>query len=186
MAPWRSVAYLRDLLMLHSVLSPCDRHLMLFERWLSETLADVTEPEHRQPVSRFATWHVLHRLRRFAERGPLTEQQTQQARGEVRQAIAFLSWLHQRERDLTTCRQAEIDAWYAGAYTARRLTHAFLRWAIRDRLLPKLVLPHQNTTNPAPISQQHRLTTLRRLLTDEEILCSPASRPRWYCFMPSP
>jgi hypothetical protein len=30
MSPWRSVAYLRDLLMLHGVLPPADRNLVLF------------------------------------------------------------------------------------------------------------------------------------------------------------
>jgi hypothetical protein len=30
LSPWRSVAYLRDLLMLHGVLPPADRHLTLF------------------------------------------------------------------------------------------------------------------------------------------------------------
>ncbi|MCW2947547.1 MAG: hypothetical protein JWR24_4264 [Actinoallomurus sp.] len=169
MSPWRSVAYLRDLLMLHGVLPLADRHLMLFERWLRDILTEVAEPERRQLLARFATWHVLHRLRRFAERGPITEKQTQQARGEIRQAIAFLTWLDQRGRTLATCGQADIDGWYAGAYTARRLTHAFLRWAIRNKLLTHLVLPHQATTNPAPISQQQRLATLRRLLTDEQI-----------------
>jgi hypothetical protein len=169
MSPWRSVAYLRDLLMLHGVLPPADRHLMLFQRWLRDTLAEITEPQHRQLIARFTTWHVLHRLRRFAERGPVTEKQTQQARAEVRQAVAFLAWLDQRDRTLSTCGQGDIDAWYAGAYTARRLTHAFLRWAIRNGLLARLMLPHQATAKPAPISQQQRLTTLRRLLNDEQI-----------------
>ncbi len=169
MSPWRSVAYLRDLLMLHGVLPPADRHLMLFQRWLRDTLAEITEPEHRQLLARFATWHVLRRLRRFAERGPVTEKQTQQARAEVRQAVAFLAWLDQHGRTLSTCGQGDIDAWYAGAYTARRLTHAFLRWAIRNGLLAGLTLPHQATAKPAPISQQQRLATLRRLLNDEQI-----------------
>jgi hypothetical protein len=169
LSPWRSVAYLRDLLMLHHVLPPADRHLMLFERWLRDTLAKITDPDHQQLVTRFATWHILHRLRRFTERKPVTEQQTGRARIDIRQAIAFLNWLSQRDRDLPNCGQADIDAWYAGAYTARRLTHAFLRWAMKIRLLPRLTLPHHATTNPAPISQHQRLATLRRLLTEEEI-----------------
>lgn len=169
MSPWRSGAYLRDLLILHGVLPPADRHLMLFQRWLRDTLNQITEPDRRQLVARFATWHCLHRLRRFAEKKPITEQQTQQARGEILQAIAFLSWLDQHGCTLATCGQSDIDGWYAGAYTARRLTHAFLRWGTRTKVLPRLALPHQPTTNPAPISQQQRLAALRRLLNDEQI-----------------
>jgi hypothetical protein len=45
---------------------------------------------------------------------------------EVGQAIAFLTWLHGRDRTLAACLQADVDAWYASSYTAYRLTHAFL------------------------------------------------------------
>ena len=169
MSPWRSVAYLRDLLMTHGVPPPADRNLTLFERWLDEALAGIGQREHRHLVGRFASWHVQRRLRGFADRGPVTGKQTQQARGEVLQAIAFLAWLHGRRRALADCRQADVDAWYAGAYTARRLTHAFLRWAMSNKLLPRLAIPHQDTANPAPISQKQRLDLLQRLLTDEAI-----------------
>ena len=169
LSPWRSVAYLRDLLMLHGVLPPVDRHLMLFQRWLGDTLAGIDRPEHRQVVERFAAWHVQRRLRRSAEAGPVTAKQTQQARAEIRLAIAFLTWLGERGRGLGTCGQADIDAWYAGAYTARRLTHAFLRWSMRNQLLTPVTIPNQNTTNPTPINQKQRLTTIRRLLTEDDI-----------------
>ncbi len=168
MSPWRSVAYLRDLLMLHGVLPPADRNLALFQRWLDETLAGISRHEHRQIVARFASWHVQRRLRGFADRGPVTSKQTQQARGEISQAVAFLAWLDGRQRTLADCRQADVDAWYAGGYAARKLTHAFLRWAMANKLLPRLAVPHQDTANPAPISQKQRLDLLRRLLTDEE------------------
>ncbi|MEV0169119.1 hypothetical protein [Nonomuraea fuscirosea] len=62
-------------------------------------------------------------------------------------------------------------------------THRPLPWAInqlpndQDRSAAETAtstaarhtLPHQPTTNPAPISQHQRLAVLRRLLTDEEI-----------------
>jgi hypothetical protein len=154
--------------MLYGVLPPADRQLMLFQRWLDVTLAQVN-PEHRQMVQRFTTWHVQRRLRRFADRGPVTEAQTQQAREEIRLAIAFLTWLDDRGVGLGACGQADIDAWYAGAYTARRLTQAFLRWSMRNQLLSPVKIPHRSTTNPTPISQHQRLATLRRLLTHDDI-----------------
>jgi hypothetical protein len=88
MPPWRPVAYLRDLLILHGVLPSADRNLALFERWPDETLASISRPGHRQVIERFASWHVRRRLRGFADRGPVTGKQTQQARGEVGLAIA--------------------------------------------------------------------------------------------------
>jgi hypothetical protein len=61
------------------------------------------------------TWtrrpHVQKMLRTLADPGPVTGKQTQQARGEVSQAIAFLAWLHGRGRALADCRQADVDAW---------------------------------------------------------------------------
>jgi hypothetical protein len=168
MSPWRSAAYLRDLLMVHGILPPADRHLMLFGRWLDEALAAISTDEHRQLVERFASWHVQWRLRGFAENGPVTSKQTSQAREEVRMAVAFLAWLDGRQRALSDCRQADIDAWYASGYTARKLTHAFLRWAMASKALPRLAVPHQDTANPSPISQKQRLALLRRLLDDEE------------------
>jgi hypothetical protein len=57
----------------------------------------------------------------------------------------------------------------AGAYTARRLTHAFLRWAMRNKLLVPVTIPHHNTQRPAPISQAQRLATIQRLLTDDDL-----------------
>jgi len=115
MSPWRSVAYLRDLLMLHGVLPPADRTLMLSERWMDETLAGIRLPGHRQLIERFASWHVRRRLRRFADRGPVTGKQTGQCRDEIRLAIAFLAWLHGRGRELADCRQADVDASPAAA-----------------------------------------------------------------------
>ena len=100
MSPWRSVAYLRDLLMLHGVLPPADRNLMLFERWLGEALSATGQSEHRRLVERFASWHVRRRLRGFAGHGTVTGKQIQQARDEIRLAIAFLAWLHGRGRAL--------------------------------------------------------------------------------------
>jgi hypothetical protein len=169
MTPWRSVAYLRDLLMQHGVLPRADRHLILFGRWLAERLDEIDQPEHRKLVERFASWHVQRRLHAFADRGPVTEQQTQQAREEIRQAIGFLAWLHQRDRRLATCRQADVDAWYAQGYIAHRLTQAFLRWAMSNKLLITVTIPHRSTVNPAPLGQHQRLAVIHTLLTDETI-----------------
>ncbi|MCX4583181.1 hypothetical protein [Streptomyces sp. NBC_01481] len=93
----------------------------------------------------------------------------QQARAEIRLATALLTHLAQRGRSLASCTQADVDAWYAGGYVARRLTHAFVRWAIRSKHAPILVLQHRSTSNPAPIAQHQRLILLRQTLGREDI-----------------
>ncbi|MFI1293671.1 hypothetical protein ACH4VM_35435 [Streptomyces sp. NPDC020792] len=87
--PWRTVAHLRDLLMDSGVLPRVDRQLMLYQRWLTERLATIEDPEHRRYLQHFATWHQLRRLRSKAEKGPLGRSQTSQAKQEITQAGAF-------------------------------------------------------------------------------------------------
>ncbi|MFD6327848.1 hypothetical protein ACFWOL_34720 [Streptomyces sp. NPDC058442] len=170
LTPWRSVAYLRDLLMQSGVLPPADRQLLLFQRWLAEKLPAISEPEHRKLLELFAAWHIQRRLRTLAGRGPLTGKQIQQARNELHLAIAFLGHLTERGRALADCTQADVDTWYAGGYTARRLTHAFLRWAMRSKQMPALSVPHRSTSNPAPIAQHQRLALLRQLVDRDDVL----------------
>ncbi|MFG3261610.1 hypothetical protein [Streptomyces bobili] len=169
LTPWRSVAYLRDLLIQCGVLPPADRHLLLFHRWLDEKLPTVSEPEHLKLLELFAAWHIQRRLRALASRGPLTSSQTQQARNEFDLASAFLNHLTQRGRVLADCTQADVDTWYAGGYTARRLTHSFLRWAMQSKHTRNVTIPHRSTANPAPITQHRRLALLRQLVDRDDI-----------------
>lgn len=110
--PWRVAAHLRELLMSCGLLPPRDKQICLFERWLGEHLAGITDPEHQQIVRRFATWHVLPKLRARAEHTPITAAGRQFAGDQVRHATAFLGWLAERELRLADCRQTEIDAWH--------------------------------------------------------------------------
>lgn len=151
------------------VLPPADRQLLLFQRWLAEKLPAISEPEHRKLLELFAAWHIQRRLRTLAGRGPLTGKQIQQARNELHLAIAFLRHLTERGRALADCTQADVDTWYAGGYTARRLTHAFLRWAMRSKKMAALSVPHRSTSNPAPIAQHQRLALLRQLVDRDDV-----------------
>jgi hypothetical protein len=169
LTPWRSVAYLRDLLMQTGVLPPADRQLLLFQRWLAEKLTSIGDTDYRRLLELFAAWHVQRRLHTLADRGSLTSDQVRQARDEIRLATAFLAHLDQRGSTLAGCAQADVDAWYAGGYTARRLTHAFLRWAMRAKHMPAIVVPHRSTSNPTPIAQHQRLALRRQAVHREDV-----------------
>lgn len=69
LTPWRSVAYLRDLLVQADVLPPADRQLLFFQRTLAEKLPAVSNPGHRRLLELFTTWHLQHRLNILASRG---------------------------------------------------------------------------------------------------------------------
>ncbi|MCX4734443.1 hypothetical protein [Streptomyces sp. NBC_01363] len=98
--PWRTVTHLCDLLMDCSVLPRVDRQILLYQRWLTERLATIEDPEHHLLLRHFTTWHQMRRLRATAENGPLRRSQTHQAKQETTQAGAFLARLANRGRTI--------------------------------------------------------------------------------------
>ncbi|MFD3734457.1 hypothetical protein [Streptomyces sp. NPDC058632] len=169
-APWRTVAHLRDLLMDSGVLPRVDRQLMLYQRWLTERLAVIEDPEHCRLLQHFATWHQMRRLRSKAEKGPLGRSQTSQAKQEITQAGAFLVWLADRGRALEHCQQADFDAWHTAKLATRRPAQTFLRWCMKTSRMPRLTLPPQVINqDQAPLHQHRRLAILRRTLNDDSL-----------------
>ncbi|MFB7501546.1 hypothetical protein ACFC09_44015 [Streptomyces sp. NPDC056161] len=59
----------------------------------TERLAGTEDPEHRQLLRHFVTWHQMRRLRAKAEKAPLGRSRTNHTKQEVTQAGAFLAWL---------------------------------------------------------------------------------------------
>ncbi|MEV6028493.1 hypothetical protein [Streptomyces sp. NPDC052036] len=168
--PWRTVTHLRDLLRDSGVLPRVDRQLMLYQRWLTERLATIEEPEHRQLLRHFATWHQMRRLRTEAEKEALGRSQTNHAKQEVTQAGAFLVWLAGRGRAIGQCQQADIDAWHTESLATRRPSQSFLRWCMKTGRMPRLTLPPTVITqDPEPLHQHRRLTMLRRVLNDDSL-----------------
>jgi hypothetical protein len=161
---WRTASFMREVLMHHAVLPKMDKQLMLFERWLTATLATITDQDHAQLVGRFATWNELRRLRARSARQTVRPTTMKESRQRINQAIAFLAWLAERDTGLRTCTQSDVDAWYTEKYATRRPTHAFLSWAMTAGLMPTITLPRRRTSNPAPMAQHHRLAMIRKLL----------------------
>lgn len=165
--PWRAAAHLRELLMSCGLLPRVDKQVCLFERWLGEHLAGITDPAHEQVVRRFATWHVLPKLRAGAERKPITPAGRRYAGGQVSYATAFLGWLTERDVALAECRQAEIDAWHAGHKQHQRVSvRAFLLWCGETRLTRRFTLPTAQIRQAATITHAHRVKLLGQILTD--------------------
>jgi len=59
---WRTATSVREILMHHGVLPTMDKHLALFQRWLTDRLSAIEEEAHRQIVERFAALPVGQRL----------------------------------------------------------------------------------------------------------------------------
>jgi integrase len=169
LTPWRSVIHVRDLLIACGVLSPADRFLLLFEQWLATWLAGIPDESHRRLLQRFATWHVLRRLRNAAGNGPLGYAPGQGARHQLVQSAAFLTWLATRDRTLRECAQADIDNYLAHPGQARVRAIPFLRWCITRKEMPRLAITARPAGERQPVSQHERLGIIRRLAEDHEL-----------------
>ncbi|MGV9310481.1 hypothetical protein ACWDLG_44580, partial [Nonomuraea sp. NPDC003727] len=111
--PWRTIAHLEELLMASGVLPAVDKYICSFQRRLPGHLASVTNPLHIKTIQLFATWRVLPALRDRAERSNITPSVRRDAADQIEYATSFLTWLDKRDRTLASCRQSDIDAWYA-------------------------------------------------------------------------
>ncbi|MEU4675161.1 hypothetical protein AB0F91_46305 [Amycolatopsis sp. NPDC023774] len=77
--------------------------------------------------------------------------------------------LTEHGRTLETCRQADIDRWFATDLGRRGHSRAFLRWCITHHELPRLRLPAVAKNAGVRLSQRQRLSYIRRVFTDEAI-----------------
>lgn len=164
LSPLKSVVHVRDLLIAAGVLPPVDRHLVLFEQWLTGWLERTTDPARRQILHTYATWSVGRRLRATAATGPLGHYRDQNARHQLRVAAAFCGHLHDRGTELADCNQADLDRWFVTASISGKLAlRPFVAWAIRARRMPRLRLPPTRAATPTPISLTQRIELLRRI-----------------------
>lgn len=107
---WRTVTYLRDLLMACGLLPTIDKQLLHCETLAARRLADLGDHPHGPLLRRFITWHLLPALRTQARKRPLTSSAPRSFSEHITCALAFLDRLHAHELRLEQCRQADLDA----------------------------------------------------------------------------
>jgi len=161
--------HLRELLVTHGVLPERDRYLAAYERWVKARLASIKEPADRRLISAYLRWHHGPRLGRLAQAGELTESRYSTVRAQSNIAVRLLAWLRERETDLSTCTQGDIDAWFAAGPSTRLQSRSFLNWAIRTHRRQALRLPPDHPAAPRPMPEGDRLDLLNRFLFEETI-----------------
>ncbi len=161
--------HLRELLVTHGVLPVRDRYLAAHERWATSRLASIDEPPERRLIAAYLRWHHGPRLSRLAESGQLTESRYAGVRAQTNIAVKLLAWLRQRQTDLVTCTQGDIDAWFAGGPGTRLHSRSFLSWAIQTHRRASLELPPDRSAAPRPIAEDERLDLLHHFLIDEGV-----------------
>lgn len=161
--------HLRELLIAHGILTARNRYLAGFERWATTRLVTIDDPADRQLIAAYLRWHHGLRLTRLAEAGQLNKGRCSVARAQTNTAVRLLDWLHDRNTDLVSATQADIDAWFAAGPTTRIHSRSFLRWAISTHRRDPLQLPVDRRGASQAITEAARLDLLSRFLSDDGI-----------------
>lgn len=161
--------HLRELLITHGILPARHRHLAAFERWAATRVASIDDPIDRRLIAAYLRWHHGPRLTRLAETGQLTESRYSVTRAQTNIAVRLLCWLRERDTDLVSATQADIDAWFAAGPSTRIHSRSFLRWAIATHRRDPLQLPVDRQSAPRAITEAARLDLLSRFLSDDDL-----------------
>jgi hypothetical protein len=164
------LAHFRTVLVATGTLPRRDEQMARLQRLVADILATRDDPDQRQLLHRYATWHLLRRLRRRVTDEDTTHEQLRMVHQRVRAAVVLLDWLTAHDLTLTTCRQTDLDRWLSASQaTHRQQAGHFVRWATGQRLTD-LVFPATRWQGPtrAP-DDQARWQAARRLLHDDTI-----------------
>ena len=159
-----SVSYLRAMLVAAGALPVRDENAARLHRLVTETVAEVADPEMRGVLTRYARWHVVGRAR-TDRRGQITPNVAARCRDDIDIAHAFLDHLATNDCDLDDCPQSLLDAWIS-IERNRRLT--FVRWLKRGGYLHLAQLPEPVPVNDPThdIDPDEQLALARALLHD--------------------
>ena len=165
-----SLAHLRALLVAVGALPDRDPHLARVEHAVARVLAQVDDVEHRRLLGAFATWRILHRVRRRAGRAPVSVFAVDRARTQLVQAHDFLRYLAARQRLFEDATQRDVDAWLTSGPRTRAHLSAFLNWAVDQHHASALTVPTIPTGGTVTVADpEARWTLARRLLHDEDL-----------------
>ncbi|GAA0395294.1 hypothetical protein [Streptomyces luteireticuli] len=125
--------------------------------------------EGRKILHRYATWHLLRRLRRRSRGKEITHYQLSGARQHLRAAIHLLDWLDEQNLTLATCGQADLERWMTSDDVChRREAGHFVRWALSQKTARDLSFPAVRWNGPSQaMADEARWDTARRLPHDD-------------------
>ncbi|HET6949044.1 MAG TPA: hypothetical protein VFI47_01620 [Acidimicrobiales bacterium] len=164
----RGADYLRHMLVANAALPPRNEELARTEQWVINLIEQIEQTTERRLVKAYATWRVMRRLRRSAERNPRPRTYTRHARVRIRAAADFLTWLAQRGLTLAACRQGDVDIWLCTAPAARNVRD-FLTWAAERKHCPPLDVAGPKRATGTATEPDQRWAIVARLLHDDTL-----------------
>ena len=166
----KPLEHLRSVLVAIGTLPGRDEQMVRLERWIATTIAGRSDPEEQQVLHRYATWHVLRRLRRRLGDADTTYAQRVKVQQYVRGAIALLDWLGAHDLDLGTARQGDLETWLVSNEAAHcREAGHFVRWAKKEKLTALEFAAVKWGGPSGVIDTETRWEKARWLLADETV-----------------
>ncbi|MER6379890.1 site-specific integrase [Streptomyces sp. NPDC001127] len=162
------VEHIRSVLVATGALPKRDEQMVRLERNVKDLVASHATTEGRKILHRYATWHLLRRLRRRSRGKETTYYQLQVARQHLRAAVYLLNWLEGQNLTLAACRQTDLERWMTSddARLRQEAGH-FVRWALTQKIARDLTFPAERWNGPSqPMDDEVRWATARRLLHD--------------------
>jgi RimJ/RimL family protein N-acetyltransferase len=165
------VEHIRTVLVAAGALSPRDEQMVRLERHVRKLITSHATVEGRKILHRYATWHLLRRLRRRSRGKEITHYQLQVARQHLRAAVYLLNRLENQDLALATCRQSDLERWMTNHDAGlRREAGHFVRWALSQKIARDLSFPAVRWNGPSQaMDDEARWSTARRLLHDDTL-----------------
>lgn len=165
----RRHCYLRDLLASAGVLEPYWPSIERIDPWLAGLVAQ-HPAGHAEVLNRYASWHVLRRLRRHATAGTLTSSVINGARSSIRAASRLLAWIEEDGGTVADLTQPRLERYLAEHPGSRSSAAGFLLWLGTSRTNTTLQLASPAQGQPqVTMSDQARWRGVELLLHDATI-----------------
>ncbi|MFF0630440.1 site-specific integrase [Streptomyces sp. NPDC004296] len=167
----KAVEHIRSVLVAADALPPRDEQMVRLERHVKDLVTSHATPEGRQILHRYATWHLLRRLRRRSRGNDITHTQLNVVRVHLRAAVYLLDWLKDQDLTMASFRQSDLERWMTRDETQlQREAGHFVRWALAQKIARDLSFPAVKWNGPSQaMDDDARWATARRLLHDDTI-----------------
>jgi hypothetical protein len=163
--------FLRAALVTHGVIDPRPEQTAKFGRAASAVVGELPVGEDRAQIRAFSLWQVQHDLARRERHGQATSRSAENGLRLVRAAVELCAWAAAHDLTLAQLRQEHLDQWLQDGSSATASIRPFLRWAARGGLTAPLDAGRRPGWTPVePISYDQRISIVRRLLGDEDVL----------------
>lgn len=165
-----TTSFLRAALVAHGVLESRPEQTAKFELAAGAVVRKLPASEDRAQIRAFSLWQVQHDLARRERHGQTTGKSGASSLRLVRAVVELAAWGDAHGLTLSQLRQEHLDQWLEQGSSSTAHIQPFLRWAARGALMPPLAADQKPArTHVEPMSNEQRLSLVRRLLNDSDV-----------------